>query len=144
MESLEWLGFFSSEKLGYKETTPFEITSDRMINKMLLSDNERDMVIMQHIFLASYPDRKKEVIRSSMLDFGSPVTNTAIARTVALPAAIAVKLILDNKIKLTGVYRPVVPEIYIPVLDELKKLGIEMKEEFGLPESTPLPRMKRN
>ena len=142
MESLGWLGFFSSEKLGYKETTPFEITSDRMINKMLLSDNERDMVIMQHIFLASYPDRKKEVIRSSMLDFGSPLTNTAIARTVALPAAIAVKLILDNKIKLTGVYRPVNPEIYVPVLNELKTLGIEMKEEFGLPESTPLPRFR--
>jgi hypothetical protein len=29
----------------------------------------------------------------------------------------------------------VVPEIYIPVLDELKTLGIEMKEEYGLPES---------
>jgi hypothetical protein len=28
-----------------------------------------------------------------------------------------------------------VPEIYIPVLDELKTLGIEMKEEYGLPES---------
>jgi len=28
----------------------------------------------------------------------------------------------------------VVPEIYNPVLDELKTLGIEMKEEYGLPE----------
>jgi saccharopine dehydrogenase-like NADP-dependent oxidoreductase len=142
MESLEWLGFFSDEKLRYKETTPFEITSDRMINKMMLSDNERDLVLMQHIFLASYPDGKKEVIRSSMLDFGSPVSNTAIARTVALPAAIAVKLILEKKIDLTGVYRPVVPQIYNPVLNELKTLGIEMKEEFGLPHSTPLPRLR--
>jgi hypothetical protein len=29
----------------------------------------------------------------------------------------------------------VVPEIYNPVIDELKTLGIEMKEEYGLPES---------
>jgi saccharopine dehydrogenase (NADP+, L-glutamate forming) len=135
MESLEYLGFFSDEKLQYFETTPFEITSDRMISKMLLSDDERDMVILQHIFLASYPDGKKEMIKSSMLDFGSPSTNTSIARTVALPAAIAVKMILEKKILLKGVFRPVVPQIYNPVLNELKTHGIEMKEEYGLPVS---------
>jgi saccharopine dehydrogenase-like NADP-dependent oxidoreductase len=106
-----------------------------MIKKMLLSVNERDMVILQHIFLASYPDGTREVIKSSMLDFGSPATNTSISRTVALPAAIAVKMILEKKIDLKGVHRPVIPQIYTPVLDELKTLGIEMKEEFGLPES---------
>jgi len=135
MRSIEYLGFFSDEKLKYLETTPFEIISDRMISKMLLANNERDMVILQHIFLASYPDRRKEVIKSSMIDFGSPATNTSVARTVALPAAIAVKLILEKKINLSGVFRPVVPEIYNPILDELKTLGIEMKEEYGLPES---------
>jgi saccharopine dehydrogenase-like NADP-dependent oxidoreductase len=135
MESLEWLGFFSNEKMNYTKTSPFEITAGRMIGKMLISDNERDVVIMQHIFLAEYPGGKREVIKSSMLDFGSTATNTAVARTVALPASIAVKMILEKKINLIGVYRPVVPEIYIPVLDELKTLGIEMKEEYGLPES---------
>jgi len=135
IKSLEFLGFFSDEILNYDRTTPFDITSDRMISRMPLSVNERDMVIMQHIFLASYPDGKKEVIKSSMLDFGSPATNTAVARTVALPASIAVKMILEKKINLKGVYRPVVSEIYNPVIDELKILGIEMKEEYGLPES---------
>jgi saccharopine dehydrogenase-like NADP-dependent oxidoreductase len=135
MESLEWLGFFSEEKMNCGSTSPFEITANRMIGKMLISDNERDMVVMQHIFLAAYPDLKREVIKSSMLDFGSSSSNTAVARTVALPASIAVKMILEKKINLTGVCRPVYPEIYNPVLDELKTLGIEMKEEFGLPES---------
>jgi saccharopine dehydrogenase-like NADP-dependent oxidoreductase len=135
VESLEWLGFFSNEQMKCSKKSPLEITADRMISKMMLTGNERDMVVMQHIFLAAWPDGKKEVIKSSMLDFGSPETNTAIARTVALPSAIAVKMILEKKIKLTGVYRPVVPDIYNPVLDELKTLGIEMKEEYGLPES---------
>jgi saccharopine dehydrogenase-like NADP-dependent oxidoreductase len=135
IESLDFLGFFSDEQLHYLETTPFDITSDRMIKKMMLSANERDMVVLQHIVLASYPDGTREVIKSSMLDFGSPSTNTSIARTVALPAAIAVKMILEKKIDLKGVLRPVLPEIYNPVLNELKNLGIEMKEEFGLPES---------
>ena len=57
------------------------------------------MVVLQHIVRASYPDGSREVIKSSMLDFGSPSTNTSIARTVALPAAIAVRLILENKIR---------------------------------------------
>jgi saccharopine dehydrogenase-like NADP-dependent oxidoreductase len=135
IQSLDYLGFFSDEKLKYNDSTPFEITSDRMIKKMLLSGNERDTVILQHIFLAVYPDGSREVIKSSMLDFGSPDTNTSIARTVALPAAIAVKLILEEKIVVKGVHRPVIPQIYRPVLEELKTLGVVMTEEYGLPES---------
>jgi len=139
IKSLDFLGFFSDEKLNYRNASPFDITSDRMIKKMPLADNEHDMVILQHIVLASYPDRKREVIKSSMLDYGSPSTNTSISRTVALPAAIAVRMILDNRIKAKGVCRPVIPEIYNPVLDELKSMGIEMKEEYGLPESEMIP-----
>lgn len=134
-KAFEFLGFFSDEKMNYDITTPFEITSDRMIKLMPLSENERDMVVMQHIFLASWPEGKKEVIKSSLLDFGSPATNTSIARTVSLPAAIAVKMILEKRLRLTGIHRPVVPEIYNHVLEELKTLGIELKEEHGLPES---------
>jgi saccharopine dehydrogenase-like NADP-dependent oxidoreductase len=124
--------------MGYGKTSPFEITSDRMISRMMLAENERDMVVLQHIFVATNADGTREVIKSGMVDYGTPATNTSIARTVALPAAIAVKLILEKKIRLTGVYRPVVPEIYNPVLDELASLGISMKEEFGLPLSEKL------
>jgi saccharopine dehydrogenase (NADP+, L-glutamate forming) len=135
LEAMQWLGFFNENQMGYNQTTPFEITSDRMISQMMLSDTDRDMVVLQHIFHAEYPDGEKEVIKSSMLDFGTPQTNTSIARTVALPAAIAVKMVLEKRIDLKGVYRPVVPEIYEPVLSELEKLNISMKEEYGLPMS---------
>jgi saccharopine dehydrogenase (NADP+, L-glutamate forming) len=135
LQSLEWLGFFSNEKLNYKESSPFEITSDRMISKMSLGPKDRDTVMMQHVFLAEYPGGRREVIKSSLLDFGTPSTNTAVARTVALPASIAVKMLLENRLDLKGVYRPVVRQIYDPVIEELKKLDIEMKEEYGLPES---------
>lgn len=135
VRALEWLGFFSNEVMGYGTTSPFEITSDRMISKMMLGATDRDMVVLQHIFTARWKDGSREVIKSGMVDFGSPETNTSIARTVSLPAAIAVKLILEGKIKLAGVYRPVVPEIYNPVLNELESIGITMTEEYGLPVS---------
>ncbi len=49
IQSMEFLGFFSDEILHYEVTTPFEITSDRMIRRMLLASGERDMVVLQHI-----------------------------------------------------------------------------------------------
>ena len=133
LDALEWLGLFDDEPIGCGVTSPFEVTSDLMIGRMWLRDNDRDMVVMQHLFLASYPDGKKEVISSRMLDFGTPATNTSIARTVALPAAIAVDLILSGVITAVGVHRPVIPEIYNPVLDRLAEAGISMEEEYGLP-----------
>ncbi|HNX44528.1 MAG TPA: saccharopine dehydrogenase C-terminal domain-containing protein, partial [Bacteroidales bacterium] len=107
LNAMEWLGYFSNEPVGRVEDSPFEVTSDMMISKMGLGMNERDMVVMQHNFLAVYPDGSKEIIRSRMLDFGTPATDTSIARTVALPAAIAVEMILEGKIPVKGVFRPV-------------------------------------
>jgi saccharopine dehydrogenase-like NADP-dependent oxidoreductase len=121
--------------MNRKEDSPFEITSDLMIAKMQLGQAERDMVVMQHTFLAEYAGGKKEVIRSSMLDFGTLATDTSIARTVALPAAMGVVMVLENKINVKGVYRPILPEIYNPILDELETMNIKMIEEYGLPES---------
>jgi saccharopine dehydrogenase-like NADP-dependent oxidoreductase len=133
LTAIEWLGLFEDQPMGRGEDSPFEVTSDLMISKMELGQNERDMVALQHTFLAAYPDGSKEVIRSRMLDFGTPATDTSIARTVALPAAIGVEMILKGEISVKGVFRPVVPEIYNPVLDELEKLDIRMEEEYGLP-----------
>jgi len=135
LNAIEWLGLFENTPMNRNQDSTFEITSDLMIEKMDLKQNERDMVILQHIFTASYPDGKQEVIKSSMLDFGTPATDTSIARTVALPAAIGVKMILEKKITLKGVFIPVLPEIYNPILEELKKLNISLIEEFGLPMS---------
>ena len=135
LDALEWLGVFDDRPMNRQNDTPFEIISDLMIAKMELGPKERDMVAMQHIFLASYPDGKREVIKSSMLDFGTLETDTAIARTVALPAAVGVEMILKNEIGVKGVHIPVIPEVYQPILDALEKMNIRMVEEFGLPET---------
>ena len=135
LDSLEWLGLFEDKPMNRKTDSTFEIVSDLMIEKMGLEDHERDMVVLQHTFLAAFSDGRKEVVRSRMLDFGSPSTDTSIARTVALPAAIGVEMILKGEIRETGVHIPVIPAIYEPVLDALETLGIKMTEEYGLPVS---------
>lgn len=135
IKAMEWLGLFENTPMNRQKDTPFEITSDLMIEKMELGREERDMVAMQHVFLAAYPDGKKEVIKSSMLDFGTLATDTAVARTVALPAAVGVEMILSGDIAEKGVHIPVIPGIYNPILDKLEDMNIRMVEEFGLPES---------
>jgi saccharopine dehydrogenase (NADP+, L-glutamate forming) len=133
LQAMKWLGLFDDSPMNRGIDSPFEVTSDLMISKMTLGNEERDMVALQHTFLAGYSDGRKEVIRSRMLDYGSPSTDTSIARTVALPAAIGVEMILSGKITETGVHIPVIPEIYNPVLDQLETMGIRMVEEYGLP-----------
>ena len=133
LEAIQWLGLFENLPMNRTVDSTFEVTSDLMIEKMELGPTDRDMVVMQHTFLAAYADGRKEVIRSRMLDYGTLATDTSIARTVALPAAIAVEMILNGKIQVKGVHVPVIPEIYNPVLDQLETLGIKMVEEYDLP-----------
>ncbi|MCX6234492.1 MAG: saccharopine dehydrogenase NADP-binding domain-containing protein [Bacteroidetes bacterium] len=133
LKAMEWLGLFTGEPVNRKEDSPFEILSDLMIARMMIQPDERDMVVMQHTFLAKYPGGTKEIIKSRMLDFGTLQTDTSIARTVALPAACGVAMILEGKIKAKGIHIPVIPEIYNPILDQLEKMHIRMVEEYGLP-----------
>ncbi|PIV67853.1 MAG: saccharopine dehydrogenase, partial [Euryarchaeota archaeon CG01_land_8_20_14_3_00_38_12] len=55
--------------------------------------------------------------------------DSSMARTVGLPAAIATKLILEEKINVKGVQIPTIPAVYEPILNELEKHGIKFKEE---------------
>ena len=126
MMALEWLGLLDDVPVPPK-TTLLDVLADQMLAKMPYREGERDMVVLVHEFVAAYPDRE-ERITATLLDFGIPNGDTAMARTVGLPAAIASRLILEGKIRLTGVHIPVLPEIYEPVLDELADLGIEVKE----------------
>ncbi|MBL6950496.1 MAG: saccharopine dehydrogenase, partial [Bacteroidales bacterium] len=131
--ALKWLGLFDDIPINRGMASPFDVVSDLMIRKMSLKDDERDMIVLQHTFLAGYSGGRKEVIRSRMIDFGIPGEDTSVARTVALPAAIGVEMILDGKITATGVHIPVIPEIYTPILVRLKEMGITIEEEFNLP-----------
>ncbi len=126
---LAWLGLFSDEPLPGGRITPVDIMAEQMQKKMAYQEGERDMIVMQHEFVAEYPHRR-EAITATMIDYGIPHGDTSMARTVGLPAAIAVRMILQGEISgLTGVHVPVIPELYDPVLSELATLGIGLNEK---------------
>ena len=123
-----WLGLLDGKKqLPQDEGSPLDFLVAIFLEKLQYEPGERDMVVLHHEFLAEYPT-KKERITSTLVDFGIPHGDTSMSRTVGFPAAVATKLILEGKIKSTGVQIPVLPEIYNPVLDELETLGIKCVE----------------
>ncbi len=128
LQKLAWLDIFGDQQFEQETTTPIDFLGYLMLKKMEYAPGERDMVVLFHDFKAEFPD-KKERITSTLIDYGKPNGDSSMSRTVSLPAAIAVKLILDGRIDEKGVKIPVIPEIYNPVLDELEKLGIVCKEK---------------
>jgi saccharopine dehydrogenase-like NADP-dependent oxidoreductase len=126
-KNFEWLGLFSDEPLPVAEGSPLDALVANMLAKMQYDEGERDMLVMQHEFIAAYADRR-EKITSTMIDYGIPHGDTSMSRTVGLPAAIAVRMILQGQVGPTGVHRPVIPEIYEPVMAELKELDIGFTE----------------
>jgi len=125
---LEWLGLFGDTQIPTGTNTTLDALCNLFEDKMQYAPGERDMLIMHHEFIVEYPD-KKQKITSTLIDYGIANGDSSMSRTVAFPVAIASKMILDGKITLTGVHRPVIPEIYEPILKELKTLGIKMDEK---------------
>jgi len=128
LERFAWLGLFDEKPIDLQQGSNLDILAKQMLDRMTLKPRERDMVVLHHEFLAEYPAKPAERIFTTLIAFGDPGGDSAMARTVSLPAAIGVRMILHGELKLTGVQIPVVPEIYQPVLAELAQLGIECKE----------------
>jgi saccharopine dehydrogenase (NADP+, L-glutamate forming) len=86
------------------------------------------MIIMLHEIEFTVDGKNKQT-KSCLIVKGDDRIHTAMAKTVGLPLGIAAKLILENKIDLTGLHIPVVPEIYNPVLEELNVNCIQFHEQ---------------
>jgi len=129
IRALEWLGLFSDKLLPARKISPLDLLVALMVEKMQYKENERDLTVLQHQIIVDFPGRGQEKIVSRLIDYGQPGGHTSMSRTVGLPVAIGVKLILENRLEHRGVLTPTVPEIYRPVLQELKTLGISFTEE---------------
>ncbi len=128
IKRFEWLGLFEEKQIPERINTILDALCHLFEEKLQYAPGERDMIVMHHEFIAEYPD-KKEKITSTLIDYGIPHGDSSMSRTVALPVAIASKMILDGKISLIGVHRPIIPEIYKPILEELETLDIKMDEK---------------
>ncbi len=128
LKQLFFLGMDDQSTMIPKGTySAADILQIALEKKLELKAEEKDMVVMVHEIDYVIDGEKKSVV-SSMIVKGENNLHTAMAKTVGLPLGIAARLILNGTIQLTGLHIPIVPEIYEPVLEELKKEGIIFNE----------------
>jgi saccharopine dehydrogenase-like NADP-dependent oxidoreductase len=96
--------------------------------KWVLGADDKDMIVMWHRFIAQKGSEKKEV-QSSLIVIGDDPVYTAMSKTVGLPIAMAARRVLKNEFNLTGVHLPIIPELYEPLLEELKEYGVHFQEK---------------
>jgi len=126
-EKLQWLRLFESIPLPITEGSPAQLLQAILEAHWSLRPADRDLIVMQHQFEIQTQMGIKKVI-SSLVEVGQDAVYTAMAKTVGLPLAIAVDLFLKGKISLRGLQLPVVPELYLPILEALEQEGIRFEE----------------
>jgi len=129
ISAMGWLGLFDDTRLPAEKGSALDNLAALMVEKLRYEAGERDMIVLRHEFLVRTETGRNERITSTLIDYGVPGGDSSMSRTVGLPAAIASRLVLEGKIRLTGVQVPVHPEIYDPILEELASLGVRFEEK---------------
>jgi saccharopine dehydrogenase-like NADP-dependent oxidoreductase len=136
--------------LGLNDDTPInrglcsaaDVLQFILETRLGLKPGDKDMIIMLHEIEydeaapaknepfndTTIPASQVRNLKSCLIVKGEDSIHTAMAKTVGLPLGIATKLILEEKIKETGLHIPVLPSIYEPVLVELAKHNIVFEE----------------
>lgn len=127
---LEWLGLFDEVKTGISNARPVDIVEKLMLERWKLRTEDKDMVIMQHLFSYRLNGHTMQCI-STLVRHGMNSRYTAMSELVGLPLAIYVKNRLLHGIGSPGVHIPVESEIYQPILAELAERGIEFVETWS-------------
>ncbi|MDJ0763800.1 MAG: saccharopine dehydrogenase C-terminal domain-containing protein [Myxococcota bacterium] len=125
--ALEWLGMFKDKPIPITKGGNIDVMAARLLEKCPFKPEERDMIVLQHAFLIQYPDRV-ETVAATLVDYGIPGGDSAMARTVSLPLAIATKMIARGVITSRGIIAPIAADVYTPILDELATHNIVCKE----------------
>ncbi len=128
VEKMEYLGLFTNTKIEVNEGSPAVILQEILEKKWKLKTEDKDMIVMWHKFNYKLNDEPFE-INSSLVVEGTTHARTAMAKTVGLPLGIAAKLVLQGKIKGTGVMIPITKELYNPILEEMERdFGMKFSE----------------
>ncbi len=131
LKQLFFLGLDSDELINKGQCSAADVLQFALEKKLALQPEDHDMIVMLHEIEYRF-NEKKSTVKSQLIVKGEDRLRTAMAKTVGLPLGIAAKLILQGKIANPGVQIPVIPEIYEPVLKELKEEGILFSEMHEL------------
>lgn len=129
LRQLKFLGLLNDEPIHLGEQTNASILQHIIESKLGMEANDKDMIVMTHEI--EFERRGMNTrLHSYMIALGEDSLRTAMAKTVGLPLGIMTKLLMQEKISLTGLKIPIMPEVYNPVLKELEDYNIRFEESF--------------
>lgn len=132
VDKIKWLGMLDGErKVPDGTPTILDAVCVLFLEKLQYGPEERDFIVMHHSFEVTWQDGSKETLTSTMDAYGDPKGESAMARTVCQPLAIAVHMVLDGTFKETGIQIPVNKPLYEPILKEMASLGVTFTERGG-------------
>lgn len=127
---IDWLGLFTNKQIYESRTySSAEILQIILEEKWVMKPMDKDLVVMQH--QVEYERRGVNThLVATLVVKGENRNYSAMAKCVGLPMAILAKrMLLHNDLKrVKGVQIPIIPEVYVPILKELKKYDIEFIE----------------
>ncbi|KAL3894789.1 MAG: hypothetical protein SGCHY_005070 [Lobulomycetales sp.] len=134
LDAMSWLGALDQGKKVLLDPGAPPSVLDSFCHLLQLhcqyGAGERDMILMHHEFGVELADGGSETHTSTLVAYGDPEGYSAMAKTVGLPAAMGVDLILSGQIeKGRGVIAPITPDIYEPILARLEDEGIVFQEK---------------
>lgn len=127
-KKLEYLGLFRSERLPRPAHSLADALQAVLEEKWKLMPQDKDRVVMAHQIEYIHKDGKISSFFSFLDVTGESGKKTAMAKTVGLPLAIAVKLFVTGKVRASGIEIPVEKKWYEPILKELEQHGIAFNE----------------
>lgn len=127
LDKIKWLGLLDNKPMTKTKGSPASLLQDLLEVKWALKPEDKDMIVMQHLFDVETPSGIK-TITSSLVCKGEDQIYTAMAKTVGLPLALAIDLFLDGVIQTKGLKLPITPDFYNPILNKLEKEGIIFTE----------------
>jgi saccharopine dehydrogenase-like NADP-dependent oxidoreductase len=96
----------------------------------VLLPGDADMIVMVHRFNYEKAGKSYQLISSLVLE-GDDDVYTAMSKTVGMPIAFGAIRLLKGEFKSKGIHIPTTPEFYIPLLDDLKSVGIDFHESIS-------------
>ena len=123
-----FLGVWDPQGIGAYPSNPAVNLEQRMVERMSLGAQDRDMVVMCHRIRSKGPDGRIVEHRSELVLEGEGGENSAMAQTVGWPLALAVECYLKGQVQESGLQRPLKAHWYQPILKGLEALGIECRE----------------
>jgi saccharopine dehydrogenase-like NADP-dependent oxidoreductase len=133
LHKLKWLGLLNEKPLPeLGRISALDFFSRLLQKRLAYKSGETDLLVLHHEITARFSDDSSEIRTATLALEGTPGGDSATSRAVGLPAAVAVRLILEGKITARGVQIPIIPEIYNQVLLELENLEICMTKKNNL------------